>query len=77
MKFYNFESLKGVTGIVRQLNCERSVVDNFFRIHLRLIKLSLNLLLDFFKFFKCRFFNNNSRKSAKIFVNNEKIETNN
>ena len=38
---------------------------------------SLNLFADFFKFFKCRLFNNNSRKSSKIFVNNEKIETNN
>ena len=35
---------------------------------------SLNLLADFFKFFKCRLFNNNSRKSAKIFVNKEKPE---
>ena len=38
---------------------------------------SLNLFADFFKFFKCRLFNKKSRKSAKIFVNNEKIETNN
>ena len=42
----------------------------------------MNLFADFFKFFKCRLFNNNSRKSAKIFVNNENqnneiIETNN
>ena len=36
--------------------------------------LSLNLFADFFKFFKCRLFNNNSRKSVKIFVNNEKPE---
>ena len=41
------------------------------------------MFADFFKFVKCRLFNNNSRKSAKIFVNNEKpwnneiIETNN
>ena len=35
---------------------------------------SLNLFADFVK---CRLFNKNSRKSAKIFVNNEKIETNN
>ena len=40
------------------------------------------LFADFFNFFKCRLFYNNSRKSAKIFVNKEKqnneiIETNN
>ena len=35
---------------------------------------SFNLFADFFKFFKCRLFNNNSRKSAKIFVNKEKPE---
>ena len=38
---------------------------------------SLNLFSDFFKFFKSRLFNNNSRKSVKLFLNNEKIETNN
>ena len=32
------------------------------------------LIRRFFKFFKCRLFNDNSRKSAKIFVNNEKPE---
>ena len=35
---------------------------------------SLNLFADFFKFFKCRLFNNNFRKSANIFVNNENPE---
>ena len=38
---------------------------------------SLNLFADFFSILKCGLFYNNSRKSAKIFVNNEKIETNN
>ena len=35
---------------------------------------SLNLFAEFFKFFKCRLFNNKFRKSAKVFVNNEKPE---
>ena len=43
---------------------------------------SLNLFANFFKFFKCRLFNNNSRKSAEnLWImrnqNNEIIETNN
>ena len=37
----------------------------------------LKFFADFFKFFKCRLFNNNYRKLAKMFGNNEIIETNN
>ena len=58
------------------------MVRNIFRYYFVFITIlnflfSLNLFADFFKFFKCRLFIDNSRKSAEIFVNNEKIETNN
>ena len=52
-------------------------IDYFVFVIILNFKFSLNLFADFFKFFKCRLFNNNSRKSAKRFVNNERVETNN
>ena len=49
-----------------------NIVEKYFRIHLRHIKRfndlkspNLNLIKDFFKFFQCRLFNNNSRKSTE------------
>ena len=60
------------------MQCCGKLLSDSFEIFVFIIILnflfSLNLFADFFKFFKCRFFNNNSRKFAKIFVNNKKPE---
>ena len=58
----------------RNLSINQSKIDYFVFIIILNFLYSLNLFADFFKFFKCRLFNNNSRKSVKIFVNNEKPE---
>ena len=50
----------------------KAIINYFVFIIILNFLLSKNLFADFNKFFKCRLFNN-----IKIFVNNEKIETNN
>ena len=57
--------------IFQQINAK---IDYFVFIILLNFLFTLNLFVDFFKFFKCRLFNNNYRKSSKIFVNNEEPE---
>ena len=51
----------------------KAIINYFVFIIILNFLLSKNLFADFNKFFKCRLFNNNSRKSAKIFVNNDEL----